>query len=187
MVDFIRYIPAIKKLHLINVGVWKDVTLEFSGGVNIITGANGTGKSTILNSILPTSNHRVSPHYKCNSGKIEAEFTEMKLSYKLLPRKYTLNDEKKMSGAQKMLNLLSEYLKRSGDGCGLLIESELMGRLDQKYYLEATRMINDAKCQIIVVNHTLREPNCFQKAKIFECIYDIESQSSHILTKDLRE
>ena len=42
------HVPAIKKIRLKNIGTFKDATLKFSSGLNIITGGGGSGKSTIL-------------------------------------------------------------------------------------------------------------------------------------------
>jgi len=45
---------SVTKMHLENFTVFEDEVLDFSTGINVIIGVNGTGKTHILKSIYAT-------------------------------------------------------------------------------------------------------------------------------------
>jgi len=68
----------IDNVHIQGVGGIYDLYLEFNDGVNVICGANGVGKSTILTSINEFFNRQkdtLKRNAKCECGSIELNFT----------------------------------------------------------------------------------------------------------------
>lgn len=45
-------VPALRWIRLERIGCWKELDMEFLPGLNIITGDNGLGKTTILRAIV---------------------------------------------------------------------------------------------------------------------------------------
>ena len=65
------------QLHIKNIGIIDDVTVNFDDGVNILTGETGAGKSLIIDSISAITGSRISKELiktGCDMALIEACF-----------------------------------------------------------------------------------------------------------------
>ena len=60
----------ISKLHLKNFIAFTDLSIDFSPGINIIIGENGTGKTQLLRAILAMSG-QPRPHSGTNRGRFD--------------------------------------------------------------------------------------------------------------------
>ena len=65
------------QLHIRNVGIIEDITINFEDGFNVMTGETGSGKSLIINSIAAVTGNRVSKDIiktGCDNALVEACF-----------------------------------------------------------------------------------------------------------------
>ena len=184
--NYLNYVLAIKRLRLQNIGCWKDVTLNFSNGLNIITGGGGSGKSTILRAIINVmSNNHPSNYVTCYKNcRIEVDLLGRQLvSEFVVPdrtRKFALGEP--CNGKELLINL-SDFLSVIKTGYSVLIENEVMGRFDSKLIKKSIGLIQKADGQKIVVIRHLPGFR-IKNARIFECVVNKDG-SSKIVVRDV--
>ncbi len=185
MDETIRIVPAIKRLSLRNIGVWKDLQVEFSDQINVITGENGTGKTTILDSILSRECELLASRYLDNNyGSIEIEFFETLSEIVLDEYPKDVNYQRYATG-EKYLSDLKESIGRTSRGAGLLLD-DFGSRLDMEKRGIAVSMLTESKCQVVCVVHQMLEDEFFgqtESARIFEAVIDPSSVTSQLFLR----
>ena len=72
------------QLHIKNIGIIDDITINFEDGFNVMTGETGAGKSLIVGSIAAVTGSRISKEMLktgAESAFIEAYFFETKILF----------------------------------------------------------------------------------------------------------
>lgn len=190
--DLLRYVPAIKGVRIVNIGVWKNVNLVFSDDMNIITGNGGTGKSTILRAIsaclLPTVLQReYLGDYLKGPGKsrIEVEFLKKKWSCAFSKSHGQVPVATGVSSlGGETYRTLSDFLNQAQKGSAALID-DVTSRLDFDKFTDAYDLIRKADCQKIMVIRRLDSRPLVKNARIFECVYDSKSNSSKLVVRNV--
>ena len=118
-------IPAVKSLKLHNVGPFKDVSLSFTDGLNIICGTNGSGKSTILRSLIYAFDRESGPRVRDERqrGSVEVELFSKKLIKNIgksdggvkMEGVLLLSPDVKRRALEREKKLLLERIKRCSD------------------------------------------------------------------------
>ena len=180
--ESIEIIPAIKRLKLKHIGCWDDLCMEFIPGLNIITDADsGSGKSTILRSILTAAHpsiriaYPVAPTRGSSEGDILLKYMSQNISIRVLnsPRPPLARSTNESQG-QFNLTLLSASIVVAPLGSAVMVEGDIVGRMDKSTYAEAVRLLTTAPCQIIcIIGH--RDLCQFRSARIYTCYWDQEN------------
>lgn len=179
MDNLIEIVPAIKRLELRQVGCWERLDLEFLPGLNIITEeGSAVGKTTIfkaiLHSLIPTSPMELRPTTTdgYEQGSVSIEFLSLNHSVGLHAPYVNYEASKADSPGQAMFRRLSAFLAAATPTMALLIDESVTGVLDERYYGEAVKMLNAAKCQVICqIPHRL-QPEHYPQARIFACFME---------------
>jgi hypothetical protein len=169
----IQIIPRIQSLELEAIDCWDSLHLEFSPGLNIITG--GLGKTTILASIMS----EVCPHNDMGLVAPPLVSGKSRIAVQLMPSAGTARDvacgeippqTDKESHGQYMMRFLESCLAMAEDSA-VLFDEDVLGRLDSPNYSKAVKWLNASTTQVIcVVKHLNRTD--FPKARIFTCSWD---------------
>jgi energy-coupling factor transporter ATP-binding protein EcfA2 len=175
----IQIVPEIKRLSLTHVGCWKDLILDFTTSLNIITGMGGCGKSTILRSILQAvhpldpDQYCLAPTYPSNSGRIGIEFNTKSVVVDI-PALNRIHSEPAIneSRGQFMLSQLFAYIGGAPQGCALLIEDEVTSCLDDMHYDQAVELLNTATSQIVCIIRNRFSLKDFPNARVYNCYVD---------------
>jgi ABC-type glutathione transport system ATPase component len=118
-------IPSVKSLKLHNVGPFKDVSLSFTDGLNIICGTNGSGKSTILRSLIYAFDRESGPRVRDERqrGSVEVELFSKKVIKNIgkssggvkMEEVLLLSPDVKRRALEREKKLLLERIKRCSD------------------------------------------------------------------------
>lgn len=173
----IEVVPAIKRLELIRVGCWEELSLNFLPSLNLITETDATlGKTTILRAILqfvfPSSQyeHPLTPTFGSEEGNITIEFMASRVNISIpifrgMREQPTANE----SVGHFMLSQLRSCLKTTPKGMALLINDEVTACLDNHDYREAVDLLNGAQCQVIcLIAHRLNLHD-YPNARVYAC------------------
>ena len=183
----INIIPAVRRLRLINVGPWADASIEFAPRINIIRNHDrgGCGKSFILRALVSSSHEYLTARLGSNDGTVQVEYARPDFRYELPERLASdANDFASLSQGQKIMRLLHQVLRQAKPGCCVVMESDVFGCLDAENCARAVKMINQAGCQSIIVFPTSLKPAIFGSSRVFECSYDLPTESASIQTID---
>ncbi len=175
----IQIVPAIKRLSLTNVGYWSNLAVDFTPGLNIITGDCGCGKSTILRAILqaihPLHPDRcpLTPTYPSTSGRIGIEFNGDSVVIDIpgfagIPEKTDVYE----SHGQFMLSQLRAHIAGATCGFALLIEDAATAGLDDLQFRQAAEALNTATSQIISIIGYRFSLKDFPDARVYRCYPD---------------
>lgn len=185
--DSISIIPEIRRLHLTNVGPWEDASFEFSPHINIIRNHDrgGCGKSMIFRALVSPTNEYLKPRGGADGGTVKLEYAGTVFRYQLPPPLLNRTDSQSLSAGEKIMDSLRQALQQTQSGCCLCIEAEVFGCLDATNRAEAIEMVNRAQCQFIIITPRAVDLNRFRSPRIFECDYDIKTESSSVQVSDL--
>ncbi len=182
----IQIVPAIKRLSLTNVGCWSNLVVDFTPGLNIITGDCGCGKSTILRAILQgvhplhTDRCPFTPTYHSTSGTIGIEFSGNSVVLDIpvlagIPEKSDVNE----SHGQFLLSQLRSHITGATCGFALLIEDAVTAGLDDLQFRQAAEAVNNATGQIISIIGYRFSLKDFPDARAYRC-YPDDKRLPHI-------
>ena len=179
----IEIVPAIKRLELRKVGCWEHLDLEFLPGLNIITEeGSAVGKTTIfkaiLHSLIPTSplELRPTPTDGYEQGRVSIEFISLRHSVELRAPYVNYEAGEAESPGQAMFRRLGAFLEAATPTMALLIDESVAEAFDERYYREAVKMLNAARCQVICqIPHRLKMEH-FPQARIFACVMETSSK-----------
>jgi|GEM_PF-3059393 len=175
----IQIVPAIKRLSLTRVGCWSNLVIDFTSGLNIITGDCGCGKSTILRAMLQAvqplvwDQYALTPTYPSTSGTIGIEFNRDSVVIDIpvitgIPEKKDVYE----SHGQFMLSQLRSHIAGATCGFALLIEDAATAGLDNLQFRQAIEALNTAKSQIIsIIGHRFSLKD-FPDARVYRCYPD---------------
>ncbi len=96
----------IKSVEIINLKSYKNVTLEFSENINLLIGANNSGKSTIIRSVLNLQYHSFFPNdirSQHSTAKIKTEISDISQSDNLAFLNHQLPNEFESANGFKIL------------------------------------------------------------------------------------
>ena len=175
----IQIVPAIKRLSLTNIGCWSNLVVDFTPGLNIITGDCGCGKSTILRAILqaihPLHPDRcpLTPTYPLTSGTIGIEFKMDSVVLDIpvlagIPEKTDVNE----SHGQFLLSQLRSHITGATCGFALLIEDTVTAGLDDLQFRQAVEALNNATSQIVSIIGYRFSLKDFPDARVYRCYLD---------------
>jgi len=145
--------PRLRSLRLTDVGVWASAQLAFSPRLNVIVGDGGTGKSTILRSIV-TALGRAVPHAPTTHEGASAARIELTVDPELpcSLSEYPLPpDLARASAGERMIAGLKRAVEGAGAGRAVLFDGEVFGRLDVTHAEQAVACLAGAKCQVVGV------------------------------------
>jgi hypothetical protein len=186
MDHLLTIIPEVRRLHLLDVGPWKDAALKFTSGINIIRnvegGRGGCGKSIILRSLLPVADKNLHGRRGSEHGTIHIEYARPGWRY-TAPKSHSPGADKATSSAsgERIMQALDQAINRAQTGCCLCFDDEIFGPLDAQMCAEAIAMINKAKVQFILVLPSPVNPARFDSPRVFECAYDKITNSSKVV------
>ena len=175
----IQIVPAIKRLSLTSIGCWSNLVVDFTPGLNIITGDCGCGKSTILRAILqaihPLHPDRcpLTPTYSSTSGTIGIEFSTDSVVLDIsvfagIPKKTDVNE----SRGPFLLSQLRSHIAGVNQGFALLIEDTVTAGLDDLQFRQAADALNNATSQIIsIIGHRFSLKD-FPDTRAYRCYPD---------------
>ena len=175
MVHPIETVPALKRLDLLHVGCWEELSMEFQSGLNIITKEGpALGRTTILQAIL----HALAPSHATRQwlsptdgfprGRISLEFLRPSHSVDLLPAfEAAAGPGPEESFGACTLDRLRDALAQAGSDTCLLLEDDALSVLDERSYREAIGFLNAARCQVICLVRRRPDPADFPKARVF--------------------
>jgi recombinational DNA repair ATPase RecF len=160
--------PAVKSLRLTNVGPWRDLRLEFIRGINLITGPSGTGKGTILRALA--SDPSAYSSYGRERGMVDIEYCAPRWKYQVQPvTADEFREDRGRSLGERMYAQLMKQMSIMDEDAALLLHDGVLAVLDQPRYDTAVRMLNDIKCQIIIIVQHLRDSPAFRAPRTFHC------------------
>ena len=173
----IQLVPRIQSLELEAVGCWESLRLEFTPGLNIITGdQESLGKTTILSSIIS----EVSPSNDMGLFAPPVAPGKSRIVVQLMPSGGTFlagsrgtipPQTGEESHGQYMMRLLRSSLATAEPDGAVIFDEEALGRLDMPNYAEAVKWLNETTAQVIcVIKHVNRDD--FPGARIFSCAWN---------------
>lgn len=182
----IQIVPAIKRLSLTGIGCWSNLIVDFTPGLNIITGDCGCGKSTILRAILQAvhplvwDQYALTPTYPSTSRRIGIEFNGDSVVIDIpgfagIPGKTDVYE----SHGQFMLSQLRAHIAGATCGFALLIEDAAMAGLDDLQFRQAIEALNNATSQIVSIIGYRFSLKDFPDARAYRCYLD-NKRLSHI-------
>jgi len=181
----IQIVPAIKRMSLANVGCWQELNIDFIPTLNIITGSDICGKSTILRSILHfvkpyNSNQQFCPPSPRTSGLISIDFVNKSVDPDTPPIR-ELPDEPSSTETygEFMLSTLGSYIKENNKSMALLIEDIATASLTNSQYSKCVELLNSATCQVICIIKYRCLLSDFPGARIYNCHID-KNNNAHI-------
>jgi len=185
MCELINIIPEVRSLQLINVGPWKEASLEFSPGINIIRnisgGRGGCGKSVIMRSLLPLANKHLTSRIGSADGTIHIEYARPQLQYALPAFADCRADETaSWAAGEKIMQMLRQALNQAKPGCCLCFDDDVFGCLDAQKCAGAITIVNQANSQFVFVLPSPVNSARFRAARVFECAYDDVTESATI-------
>ena len=186
MDTIISIIPELRRLHLVNVGPWADTSFEFVPRINIIHGSSGCGKSFILRALVSSSHEYLTARRGSNGGTVTVEYAGSEFRYEL-PERFARDAEDfaSLSQGQKIMRLLHQTLRQTKQGCCICMEADVFGCLDAGNCARAGKMINQTESQFIIVFPNSLKPEIFGSLRVFECRYDLPTESASVQTIDL--
>lgn len=174
MNDEVFIVPAIKRLVLTNVGCWKHLEANFGPRVNVVTeGSYPVGKTTILQAIKAASLADFSNPYCAPTTGFQYSLIEITPSAE--PRTLRNFWEKKVmeqgpqkpiSQREKILRILQE-LASLGEGFCILLDDDILASLDLNDLREALNVIQNFKCQSIIIRAHAKSPSELEEATWF--------------------
>lgn len=182
----INIIPGVRRLHLVNVGPWKDASFEFSLRINVIRGRSGCGKSFILKSLFPTVHAQLTARIGSGGGTVQLEYAQPEFRYGLPAIPTSTDDLTSLSLGQKTMRMLHQALHQAKPGSCVCIEDDVFECLDAEHCARAVKMINQAECQFIIVFPNSLKTGVFRSPRVFECRADEEAKCSSVQTIDLK-
>ena len=181
----IQIIPKIQSLELEAIGCWESLRLEFIPGVNIITEEDGgLGKSTILSAIMSQIRPQndmglLSPSLVPGKSRITVELMPSSGTFLAGSRGEIPPHTGDESHGQHIMRLLRSSLALAEPDGAVIIDDEVLGRLDMPNYSEAVKWLNATTAQVICVIKRLNRDD-FPKARIFACAWDREKEAARM-------
>ena len=180
----IQIVPAISRLSLTGIGCWSNLVVDFTPGLNIITGDCGCGKSTILWAMLQAvhplvwDQYALTPTYPSTSGRIGIEFNGDSVVIDIpvfagIPEKTDVYE----SHGQLMLSQLRAHIAGATCGFALLIEDMVTAGLDDLQFRQAAEALNNAAGQIISIIGYRFSLKDFPNARAYRCYPDDKRHS----------
>jgi len=175
----IQVVPAIKRLSLTRVGCWSNLVIDFTPGLNIITGDCGCGKSTILRAMLQavhpltSEEYCLTPTVPDTSGRIGIHFYAKSLFIDIpaltgIPEEAAVNE----SHGHFMLEQLRLHVQGDARGMAVLIEDDVTSGLDNTLYLQAAELLNNATSQIVSIISYRFSLKDFPDARVYKIQMD---------------
>ncbi len=185
----IEIVPALKRLQLKHIGCWDELCIEFLPGLNIITGAGGSGKSTILRSIMQSVHpsaqmqYSVTPTHGYPAGEILVELMTANVILHIPePSVIQLTPPNIEPMGTCLLKLLQLNINTASPGLALLVEGDLTGKLDARQFTEAAQLMNESNSQVICIirqQHRIH-PDLFGQARVYACFWDQAAERAGI-------
>jgi len=179
----IFYVPKIRRIRIKNIGLWKDVLLEFADGMNVITGVTASGKSTVLKCILSgiSGNETLLEDLaKQKNSRIEIEPAGKSMALEI-GGCFASENVNAYSSGEILYNKLLGFINKTNKGYALLIDG-IMDRLSKDMFEKTLDLLQKTENQKIIIT---KRYEGIVNARIFECIQDAENNSSGILVRDV--
>ena len=182
----IQIVPRIQSLELDNVGCWESLRLEFTPGLNIITGdPESLGKTTILSSIIS----EVSPSNDMGLFAPPVAPGKSRIVVQLMPSGGTFlagsrgtipPQTGEESHGQYMMRLLKSSLATAEPDGAVIFDDEVFRGLDDARRSEAVKWLNETTAQVIYVAPRWMDLDALPKAKVFVCSWDKERDQAEM-------
>ena len=186
VLDQIRFVPEIKSLLVRGIGVWEVLEMKFGPGLNLITGKGGTGKTTILKAIVAAFDGLIHERYLSRHEESEIQVTPQNSGIFIKPLTeeffvYPLNYD---SMSDRLRKVLARVISGSSGGLAILLDSEVLDRMDDEDYVLSIENLKNSKRQVIAVS---ARTNCAPESKVFECLCDPNTDRYIINQQQARE
>ena len=180
-------VPAVKRIHLTDVGCWKNLYMTFIPGLNLITGMSGAvGKTTIFRVIrqslspAPPSIPPLSPRAGSSVGKVSVELWSATCRSVLHRAKdTTANPRAGESYGLRALRQIKARLRIASPGSALLVDDEIFSALDAKSLSAMLAAMLAAPCQVICQTNRPVDITKLPDARVYACRFD-ESGASRM-------
>jgi len=173
MNDLVNIVPEVRRLRLLNAGIWESASFDFSPRLNLIRGWGATGKSTILRALLPSASVALTARFGAGRGELRVEYARTDFRYELTEMPETGDTASAtLSTGENVFRSFGHTLDQAKSGSCLLTDEELFDSLDVQHCAQAVEMIHSAECQCIMVVPFALSPEQFRQCRVFGCAID---------------